>query len=1736
MRSIHFFAPRVLPPKLSAIRFGAIRLGAIRLLALLGTASLLTSASWAPTSWAADPANPTWSKDVLPILRANCYACHQTSKTQGGYLMTKFDGLLKGGESGDAAVVPGNPDASKLIREITPVDGKSEMPKNLAPLKPSEIETIRKWIAAGAVQDIVDTGPRFTNEKPPVYSRPPAIISLDFSPDGSQLALNGFYETLVLGTQDWKLKHRLIGPSPRVESVRFSPDNKWIAVAAGEPGVSGELQLWNNENKQLHRSTLLGGDTLFGLSWTQDSGMLALGMADNSIRAFDIEGNQKLYQRAHDDWPRSTVFTVDGKHLISGARDMTVKLTEVETERFIDNVTSITPGALRGGVQALARHPERDEILVGGSDGTPKIYRVFRQTARVIGDDANLIRQLDPIPGRIFSVAISPDGKYLAAASTIDNQSVVKVWSYDVDGKLPPEIKAIQAKRAAQRKPEERKKLEEYVTEQPQVLGTFAVPNAAVYSLAIDPQGRIAAGASDGRLRVWNIADSQLIADVDVTPAGSATTIEDSSIASLRTERLKAIGEAHLAERTSPAPKAEGELAHQSIPLDKIAAIQVQPANIDFGAWNDSAQIVVMAQLATGELVDATSQANFAADNDSVWLSQRGWVQSVRAGDAKINVALGNHQQSIAVHSTIPASFGVDFTRDVNPALSRLGCNSGTCHGAQAGKNGFKLSLRGYDPNYDVRSLGDDLAARRINPSSPIDSMMLTKPLGVVPHTGGKLFEPGDNHALVLRQWIAGGANLNMATPKVTGIQVTPNNPVIPMPGGIQQLRVVATYADGKTRDVTREAFLESGNSEVGAVLEGARVQALRRGEVPVLARFEGAYAATTLTVMGNREGYQQLQIASQNPIDRFVASKWDRLKIQPSGLCNDADFLRRVTLDLTGVPPTPEAVRAFLADTTESRVKRERIIDELVSSEAFIDHWTNKWSDLLQVNSKFLGKEGASKFKDWIRNSFATNKPYDKFVYEILTASGSNRENPAASYYKILRTPEEAVENSTHLFLAVRFNCNKCHDHPFERWTQDQYYETAAYFAQVGLKKDDASGNNTIGGTAVEGAKPLWEEVFDKKDGEVKHQKTQQPIPPKFPFVSNHTLPENPSRRTQFASWVTSKENPYFAKSFVNRMWGYLLGKGLIEPIDDIRAGNPPSIPELLAHLEKDFMDHNFDIRHVVRTICKSEVYQLSIDTNKYNSDDDRNYSHAMPRRLPAEVLFDSIHQVTGAVSKIPGLPPGTRAAALADADAGLPDGFLNNLGRPPRESACECERSNELRLGSVMALVSGPTLGSAIADPENAIRKLVESTPDDAALIDEVFVRVLNRHASAEEIQAALSTITLIQKDHERIIAQLGEREAWWVQEKPKRQAGLDAERESTKMALEARKEQIRPDREAAEKARLERLAAAQGAVQGFEANLDNKLQEFIDARRNGPTWQTLAAVKADATTGATLAPQADRSIRASGGANKGLYTIDTVATNGAITAVRLEALTASDLPGQGPGLPPNGNFVVTELELFVGAPDKPAEMRKIKLVKGLTDFDQAGFSAAAAIDGKNNDQSGWAIANAVGVEHWAVFALEAPLTLQKGEVLQWRIHQNHDAVEHRLGKFRLSVGQHEGELALGLPESFRAISAIPRAAWTPELTKDGMNYLKLSSAELKGLQAVVQKESQGLPEDEQMVVLAKRIERLGTPLPEDSRLLRLRADVKESEGQLGNARLTSAQDLVWALINSPAFLFNH
>jgi hypothetical protein len=1088
----------------------------------------------------------------------------------------------------------------------------------------------------------------------------------------------------------------------------------------------------------------------------------------------------------------------------------------------------------------------------------------------------------------------------------------------------------------------------------------------------------------------------------------------------------------------------------------------------------------------------------------------------------------------------LSSPFEVDFIRDVNPVLSRLGCNAGTCHGAQAGRNGFKLSLRGYDPIFDIRSLTDDHAARRVNLASPDDSLMLLKPAGLVPHEGGQLMSPDQAHYRIIRDWIASGAGLELDTPRVTSIELLPSKPVIQRIGSRQQMRVVASYADGTTRDVTQDAFIESGNTEVAEAGERGLIGSVRRGEAPILARFEGAYAATTVTVMGSREDFAWVEPEKFNPVDELVARKWERMKILPSGLCTDPEFIRRSYLDLTGLPPTAEEVNAFLDDPAPTRAKREALVDRLIGSEAFVEYWTNKWADLLQVNAKFLGTEGSSAFRGWIREQVAANTPYDEFVRKVITASGSNKENPAASYYKILRTPAETMENTTHLFLGVRFNCNKCHDHPFERWTQDQYYETAAYFAQVDLKPDPAGGDQRIGGTAVEGAKPLYEIVTDAPQGEVIHERTGSVAEPEFPYETEFQAPEGAPRRVELASWITSPDNQYFARSYANRIWGYLMGVGLIEPLDDIRAGNPPTNPELLDYLTDEFVSSGFDVRHLMRLIATSRTYQLSVETNEWNADDSINFSHALPKRLPAEVLYDAIYEVTGSTPNIPGVPAGTRAAALPDSGIDLPSGFLTTFGRPVRESACECERSDDLQLGPIMALVSGPTVADAIGDPNNAIASLTKQQEGNASLINQLFLRILNRPATIEEVDACLEVFDEIGADHQDLVAALAAREAEVAALMPRWQEEREQAIAAAKQTLAYFEEEIAPKVAEAERQRQETIAAAEADLASYESTeLPAKINAWAaeQAGKLAP-WQVLDARRLTASNGSTLEQREDGSIAASGDENgQGTYTVvaETEATG--VRAFRLEVLSDPGLPAQGPGRAGDGNFVLNEIEVFAAPLTDPTQVRKLTLKDPMVDFSQANFSIAAAIDGNDKDPAqGWAVSPAIGVPHWATFQLAEPLDFPGGTLLTVKMTQNFQSKEHSIGRFRLSLSTQEQPVGLGLTDEFAAIVSAGEGDRTDEQRAAVLAYFKATDEPFRQKTAALAEARKPLPEDPKLVQLRQRLAEAEQPIPEDPTLARLRADLAMSANQLEARRLTAAQDIAWALINSPAFLFNH
>ncbi|WP_162006586.1 DUF1549 domain-containing protein [Roseimaritima sediminicola] len=1674
---------------------GSLVLGAAAMFAAVGQAQ----DEPAPPSAAAEAAVPEFTQHIQPIFRTHCYGCHQGAKQQGEYLMTDFASLLAGGESGQPAIVPGHPEQSYLLELITPVDGHAEMPRGQRPpLSDHEVDLVRRWIAGGAAGDALNAGPRFTMQDPPVYPRPPVITALDFSPDGKWCAVGGFHEVLLLNAQTGQRAARLVGLSERIDSVAFSPDGTRLAVAGGAPSQQGELQIWDVEKRSLELSTFLTYDVLTGVSWSPDGQRVALACADTTVRAIDVaSGRQVLYQSAHDDWVRDTVFSHDGSHLISVGRDMTVKLTEVATERFIDNVTSITPGALAGGVNSIDRHPDRDEVLVGGADGVAKLYRVFRQTARKIGDDANLIHALPAMKGRIFSVDVSPDGTRLAAAATIDGHSEVRIWDYTSD--------------------------------QYEALGQLTIDDASVFAIAFDAENRLGVAGSDGVVRILT---------------GQPTAITDTWQAAPITPgaggRLAAFDPARWARQQAQSPAPESNTAASPAPSPQnVRSLTVHPEKVHLAGPFAYTQLVVLATLADGRQVDVTRNCDVHAP-EFVTCDAAGLLRPAASGTGSIAVRLGSHHAEVPVTTAdLEVDPEVDFIRDVNPVLSRLGCNQGTCHGAAKGKNGFKLSLRGYDPVFDVRALSDDLAGRRLNSVAPDASLMLLKPLGVVPHQGGVLMRQGDPNHAILRRWIASGAKLDLEATRVQRIEVQPQKPVVERIGDRQQMRVVAYYDDGTRRDVTRQAFLESGNTEIATVDSEARLTTLRRGEAPVLARYEGAYAATTLTVMGKREGFQWQPPPSWGKIDDLVAAKWQRMKVLPSELCSDEAFIRRVTLDLTGLPPSSQRVREFLGDGRPVRIKREALVDALIGSPAFIQHWTNKWADLLQVNRKFLGVEGSQKFRRWIRDAVAENRPYDQFVSEILTASGSNAANPAASYYKILRDPEATVENTTHLFLGIRFNCNKCHDHPFERWTQDQYYQTAAFFSQVRLKRDPASKDRKIGGTAVEGAKPLYEEVFDQAEGQVLHARTSEPAEPKFPYAAEYACSDDATLRQRLAAWLTSRDNPYFARSYANRVWGYLTGVGLIEPIDDIRAGNPPTNPELLDYLTERFLQSDFNVQRLMREICTSRTYQLSVATHRWNEGDTQNYAHATPRRLPAEVLFDAVHTVTGAPSRIPGVPPGTRAAALSDVGVELPDGFLANLGRPVRESACECERSTDLQLGPVMALVSGPTVATAIADKDNELSELVESMPEDETLVEELYLRILGRRPRPAEYEAFAGLCEEINSDHEMLVRRLEEMERWWAEERVRREQQRQDKLAQTQQSLEQLVAELRPQRDRLEAQRQERIAAAEAALTQSQQQLPARMQTFLAKNTTETEWRLLEPSALAASNKAVLRVQQDRSVIAEGNKDKGIYTVTVRTRLKGITGFRLEALPMPDLPGGGPGLPPNGNFVVTEFEATAAPLSDPQQAQPIKFVATAADFSQNGFSPAAMVDGKQKDQGGWAVSPAGGVVHWATLRPEKPLGHESGTVLTFKIYQFHNAADHRLARFRLSAttdpAPSEKVSPLTLPEPLAAITRTAQPQRSEAQQQTLKAYFEKVDADLPAKRAALAEAKRPVPEDARVTALKRRIEALKVETVDDPQLVQLRTDLQHSQRQRKNLRLTAVEDLTWALINSPAFLFN-
>ncbi len=688
----------------------------------------------------------------------------------------------------------------------------------------------------------------------------------------------------------------------------------------------------------------------------------------------------------------------------------------------------------------------------------------------------------------------------------------------------------------------------------------------------------------------------------------------------------------------------------------------------------------------------------------------------------------------------------VSFRRDVMAVLSKAGCNLGTCHGNKNGKGGLLLTLRGQDPEADFKTLTRDQFGRRVNLFAPDASLLLLKATQQVAHEGGQRFRSDSEEYALLRRWIAAGQPDDPADlPKLARVEITPTDRILFEPTNSVRLSVTAIFADGARRDVTTLAVYEPSAPLVKVTRDGL-VERVQPGEVTVLARYLDQQAPVRLAFLPARPGFKWSGPAPANAIDEHIFAKLKAHRLNPSPLCADEVFLRRAHLDLLGLPPTVEEAKAFLAD--RRRDKRERLVGQLLDRPEFADFWAVKWSDLLRNEELTLDRKGVQNFHHWIRQSLAENKPLDQFARELIAARGSTYANPAANYYRANRDPVRRAEMTAQLFLGTRLQCAQCHNHPFDRWTQDDYHDWTALFGRVDYKV--IANVRRIGSDRHE-----WngeQIVHAMAPVSVPNPRTGQPATPRFlgspPTANSPALPDGDDLEA-LAAWLTSPQNELFVKAQVNRVWFHLMGRGLVEPLDDFRATNPASHPALLDALAKDFVRHKFDLRWLIGFIMQSRAYQFASEPTAGNRDDEVNYSHALLRRLTAEQLLDAQSQAASVPLRLAGHPVGTRAAQLPGAKvarvlkATPQDKFLELFGKPLRLFPSESERCNEPTVLQAFQMLSGPAVHELIADPDNRLARLLASSQSDAALVTELYWAALTRPPSPAELRAALADL---------------------------------------------------------------------------------------------------------------------------------------------------------------------------------------------------------------------------------------------------------------------------------------------------------------------------------------------------------------------------------------------------------
>lgn len=767
----------------------------------------------------------------------------------------------------------------------------------------------------------------------------------------------------------------------------------------------------------------------------------------------------------------------------------------------------------------------------------------------------------------------------------------------------------------------------------------------------------------------------------------------------------------------------------------KIAEVKVYPAEVNLENGKDRQSLVVVARYEDDTTYDVSAHTEFVLDKPELAERRRQTFFPLADGDATLSAKVGGFDVKVPFKVVEAKTFHpTSFNLDVMPIFMDSGCNTGECHGSARGQDGFMLSLFGYDQDGDYMRVTREMNGRRINLALPEESMLVEKAIEAVPHTGGKNFEKGSEPWSTLVDWLSAGANKDAAdVAAVTGIEVLPKQMVLEGDGTTHQLTVRATYSDGTDRDVTRLAVFITNNAPTADVGEEGLITAGKRGEAFVMARYDTFTVGSQVIVIPEGLEYERPTVVSNNYIDELVHEKLHKLRIVPSDLCSDEVFLRRVFIDVTGQLPPVEEFNTFMA--SKSPNKRAEMIDTLLERKEFTEMWVMKWAELLKIRVENGGLDNKAAFLyfNWLQDGLANNRPLDEIVRDLLSSTGGTFSNPPTNYYQTESDNLKVSENVAQVFMGYRLQCAQCHNHPFDRWTMNDYYGWASFFTQIGKKRTED---------------PREQIIYNRGSGNAVHPLGNRPMQPQFlgdAPISEEALAGR-DRRKVMAEWLTGADNPYFSQNIGNMTWSHFFGAGIIDPVDDVRVSNPPSNPELLAALGGKLVEYQYDFRKIVRDICNSQTYQRTTQANATNTDDITNFSKARVRRMRAEVMLDTITQVTNTKDKFTGLPLGARAVQIANGNTSTY--FLQTFGRASRETVCSCEVKMDPSLSQALHLINGDTVSSKMTQGA-VIKTAMDAGKTPEQILEELYVRCVSRKPTADETKAVVEQVKLVGED---------------------------------------------------------------------------------------------------------------------------------------------------------------------------------------------------------------------------------------------------------------------------------------------------------------------------------------------------------------------------------------------------